>query len=65
MKLEDVLKELGRIKHNCGCISDDECINGMCPYSRRDLKGIHCLYEMMGLNMPCEWEIPEEIKTHE
>ena len=62
MELITVIKELGRIKHNCSYIEDNECINGMCPYSRRDKNmKIHCLFEDLGLNMPCDWEIPDEI----
>ena len=64
MRHEDVIKELGRIKHNCNCITFSECQYGMCPYSKRTEKGtIKCLYEELGMNMPCDWEIPEEIVT--
>lgn len=65
MDMSEVIKELGRIKHNCNCISFDECIEGSCPYHGRrkhDDKNVFCcLFDDLGMNEPCNWEIPEEI----
>ena len=66
MKHEEVIKELGRIKHNCNCMTESECINGFCPYygKKEPLKQgykFQCLWEDLGLNLPCDWEIPEEV----
>ena len=65
MDLSVVIRELGRIKHNCNCISFDECIAGNCPYHGKkehsDGLSFTCYFDNIGLNEPCTWEIPEEI----
>ena len=77
MDLSTVLKELGRIKHNCGNITFKECVTGNCPYHGHKLEVpdteydddtgekitcTHgCLFQDMGMESPYEWEIPEEI----
>lgn len=77
MDLSTVIKELSRIKHNCSCITFKECLTGNCPYHgkrypiARDeydadtgevISNTHsCLFEDIGMSMPCDWEIPEEI----
>lgn len=76
MELSQVLKELGRIKHNCHNITFKECVTGCCPYHGKkhepetdydDETGetiicTHdCLFSDMGFQPPYEWEIPEEI----
>ena len=66
MDKSEVIKELSRIKHNCNSITDAECINGFCPYygKKEPLKQgykFQCLWEDLGMNMPCEWDLPEEV----
>lgn len=62
MLVEDVIKELARIKGNCMNISDDDCIQGSCPYHGHCTQNeFSCMFEDWGLNMPCEWEIPIEV----
>lgn len=65
MDMSTVLKELGRIKRNCSNISFEDCMNGCCPYHGRPAcedKTIYCcLFDDLGMNQPCDWQLPEEI----
>ena len=66
MDVKQVINELGRIKHNCNCMTDAECMNGFCPYygKKEILKTgykFQCYWEEIGMGIPCDWEIPEEI----
>lgn len=77
MDLSTVIKELGRIKHNCSCMTFKECVTGMCPYtgSKYDepekvvddetgeefMANYNCIFHDMNFEAPYDWQIPEEI----
>ena len=77
MELSQVIKELGRIKHNCKNITFKECVAGSCPYhghkydkpekefdddtGEEIICSYGCLFQDMGMESPYEWEIPEEL----
>ena len=47
-------------------MTESECINGFCPYygKKKPLKQgyvFQCLWDDLGMNCPCDWELPEEI----
>ena len=53
---------ISKVKANCGKITAEECIQGMCPYSTRKKTGdICCSWENIFGSLPCDWEIPEEV----
>lgn len=62
MDKKTVIDELGRIKHNCNCMSDEECLNGFCPYhgNKKD-DSFSCFWDDIHMGLPCNWEIPEEV----
>ena len=77
MDLSTVIKELGRIKHNCMCITFKDCVQGNCPYhgdkydepdkcyddeTGEEFLGTHgCMFDDMYMSRPIDWQIPEEI----
>lgn len=58
---KDFINELGRVKRNCSKVTDEECINGHCPYSTKGDRLFNCLWDDMGLNPPVDWKLPEEV----
>lgn len=58
MNINNLMSELSALKGACDKITDKECATKCCPFHGD--KCI-CLFEDMGMGMPCEWEIPTEV----
>lgn len=59
MNINKLTQELITMKSVCEMISDSECINKCCPFHGIDSQ---CMFQDMNMNMPCDWQLPSEVK---